>query len=441
MPIQAPDPVGSYFAGRQARQQEDYGRTRNALAEMEAQQMPTDIANRNALAQRQQQQFSAEQAQQALTQGKAAAEHIAQHAQAKAFAESQFPEFVKMAEARTGKPWQALSDQEVQQFAGNVAQQAAAKLGMSPVQQVQTIGDVNNPSAGILQKDPTTGALKQVVAPQKPDHFNEAEKGRNDRAAASIAARPTNQPASADNVEVAAQAISNYQQAPLGAYAMRSPYGQAVMARVMELNPDYQANEFGARSKAYKDFASGKQGTQVASFNRSFAHLDTLGKLSEALGNNDIQGFNKLKNSFASQTGKAAPSNFDAAKKVVADEIVKAIVGAGGGVADREEAARTINSASSPAQLAGVVETYKELIGGQLSSLQQQYEQSTGRKDFNRFLSKPVIDYARDHPLSGEQVPGGQQGGDAVRVNTPQEAMALPPGTVFMTPDGRRKVR
>jgi hypothetical protein len=222
MPIQAPDPVGSYFAGRQARQQEDYGRTRNALAEMEAQQMPTDIANRNALAQRQQQQFSAEQAQQALTQGKAAAEHIAQHPQAKAFAEAQFPAFVKMAEARTGKPWQALSDQEVQAFAGDVAQQAAAKLGLSPVRQVQTIGDVNNPSAGILQKDPTTGALKQVVAPQKPDHFNEAEAGRNRRAGEKGGA---GQFATLTPEEVATEGL------PKGTVAQRSPQGKITVIK------------------------------------------------------------------------------------------------------------------------------------------------------------------------------------------------------------------
>lgn len=34
-----------------------------------------------------------------------------------------------------------------------------------------------------------------------------------------------------------------------------------------------------------------------------------------------------------------------------------------------------------------------------------------------------------------------RQGAGPVRVNSPQEAMKLPPGTVFITPDGRRKVR
>lgn len=39
-----------------------------------------------------------------------------------------------------------------------------------------------------------------------------------------------------------------------------------------------------------------------------------------------------------------------------------------------------------------------------------------------------------------QQTTAAQPGGEA-RVNSPQEALALPPGTVFVTPDGRRKVR
>lgn len=207
------------------------------------------------------------------------------------------------------------------------------------------------------------------------------------------------------DVETVAQAIANYQQAPLGSYALRKQYGQNVMKRVMELNPDYQANEYGSRSKAYKDFGSGKLGQQVASFNRSFAHLDTLQKLSDAMGNGDVQALNKLGNYFSTQTGQAAPNNFEGAKKIVADEIVKAIVGNGGGVGDREEAAKTINSAQSPAQLAGMINTYKELLGGQLNSLGMQYSNSTGRKDFERFLTPEVADYIKAHPFS----PGADQ--------------------------------
>jgi hypothetical protein len=247
------------------------------------------------------------------------------------------------------------------------------------------------------------------------------------------------------DVETIAQAIANYQQAPLGSYALRKQYGQNVMKRVMELNPDYQSNEYGSRSKAFKDFGSGKLGQQVASFNRSFAHLDTLSKLSEALGNNDIPALNQIGNYFSKQTGQAAPNNFEGAKKIVADEIVKAIVGNGGGVGDREEAAKTINNAQSPQQLAGMIDTYKELLGGQLNSLSLQYGNSTGRKDFDRFLTPEVAEYVKAHPFGGgsspSNAPNAPPKSGPVTIKSDADFASLPSGAEFIAPDGshRRK--
>ena len=65
------------------------------------------------------------------------------------------------------------------------------------------------------------------------------------------------------------------------------------------------------------------------------------------------------------------------------DEIIKAIVGGGGALADRENAQNQISRANSPAQLAGVIQTYKNLMAGQLVSLKKQYESSTKLNDFN----------------------------------------------------------
>lgn len=170
--FQVPDIAGAYIGGRQARQQEEYGETRNALARMEAEQVPRDYAARNALIDRETQRFTAEQAREALTKGKATAEHIAQRQDAKAFA-SQFPDFINMAQSRTGKPWDALTDQEVQAFAGDVAAQSAAKLGLSPAQRPVQKETVEGPDGSILQRDPITGELKMVLgrepAPPKPD--------------------------------------------------------------------------------------------------------------------------------------------------------------------------------------------------------------------------------------------------------------------------------
>ena len=201
-------------------------------------------------------------------------------------------------------------------------------------------------------------------------------------------------------VENAAQLIANGQIAPLSGFAMKSNYGQAVMSRVKELNPAYSGATFANVKQAEQKFNVGKQGDTVRSLNVAVNHLDTLGQLSEALNNNDINMFNKIGNVYAQQTGNPIPTNFNAAKKIVADEIVKGIVGSGGGVADREEAAKSIDAANSPAQLKGVIDTYKQLLGGQLSGLKQQYEVSTGKKDFNKFISPNTQKNIGDHSQS-----------------------------------------
>jgi hypothetical protein len=169
---------------------------------------------------------------------------------------------------------------------------------------------------------------------------------------------------------------------------MRNPVAMKTMERVMQINPQYSAIDYATSKKAQSDFSVGKTGNIVRSLNVAVDHLDTLGQLADAMNNGNTQAINRVGNFVATQTGNPAPTNFAAAKKIVADEIVKAVVGAGGGVADREEAAKQISTASSPAQLKGVIKTYQKLMAGQLGGLQRQYETNTGRKDFQRFLSE-----------------------------------------------------
>ena len=192
-------------------------------------------------------------------------------------------------------------------------------------------------------------------------------------------------------IEQAAQGIAAGNLAPLSGFALARPMGQSVMARVMQINPEYSAADFGTAQKALKEFTSGKAGNQVRSFNVALAHLDTLQAASDALKNGDMIAFNKVGNYFQQQSGSPLPNNFNAVKTIVGNEIVKAIVGSGGGVEDRDKAARAVDAANSPAQLKGVIGQYKDLMKGQLNGLRQQYEASTKRKDFNKFLSPEAL--------------------------------------------------
>ena len=185
------------------------------------------------------------------------------------------------------------------------------------------------------------------------------------------------------SVKATAKLIANYEMAPLTAFALRSPWGQAVMANVSKQNPDYDATQYAGKNATVTAFDKGKQGDTTRSLNVVVQHLDLVGELGQALNNGDVQTINRLKNKFKEEFGNADVTNFDVAKGIVGDEIVKATIGYAGGMADRQNAQNQLSSAKSWDQLAGVIRTAQGLAGGQLMGLRQQYQAGTGLKNFD----------------------------------------------------------
>jgi len=143
-----------------------------------------------------------------------------------------------------------------------------------------------------------------------------------------------------------------------------------------------------AAKKALNDFTSGISARRVTANNTAINHLETMDKLAADLNNRDTRIFNAAGNAFATATGQTAPTSFDAAKQLVAAEVIKAVVSNGGGVTERQEAAQNFSRANSPQQLREVINTYRVLLGGQLESLEGQYKAGTNRDDFRtKFLT------------------------------------------------------
>jgi len=185
--------------------------------------------------------------------------------------------------------------------------------------------------------------------------------------------------------------VAHYDLAPPSTYDLAKPQNLKLMQVVSAINPNYDATNYQPIIKVKEDFASGKSATAVQSFNVMVSHLKTLNTLATALNNNDVQTINRVSNLVASQFGTAAPTSFSAAKRIVSDEIVKAVTGAAGALGDREEAQSTLDSANTPAQLSGVINTYLQLASGQLAGYRQKYQVGTGLNDFNKFLSPDTI--------------------------------------------------
>ena len=137
-----------------------------------------------------------------------------------------------------------------------------------------------------------------------------------------------------------------------------------------------------------KAFSTGKQGDTVRSINVAMSHLDTLREAAAALKNGDTPMFNRLAQTISQQTGHPAPTTFDGIKQIVGDELVKGVVGSGGGQGDREEMAKTISRVNSPGQFEAIFDNYQSLLGGQLGGLKRQYKTSTKRSDFDTHLSE-----------------------------------------------------
>ena len=155
-------------------------------------------------------------------------------------------------------------------------------------------------------------------------------------------------------------------------------------------DPVKVAQDVATADKAIKDFGTGPQGVKVTAFNTAIDHLDTLSKLGAAMQSGDIKAVNSFANTLGIQTGQPMATMFNQASRIVGGEISKAIVPGVGTKAEREESANAFNAAMSPEQLKGADAVAKKLLGGQLSSLEQQYKRTTKRSDFAEQLLSPA---------------------------------------------------
>jgi hypothetical protein len=166
--------------------------------------------------------------------------------------------------------------------------------------------------------------------------------------------------------------IGRGQMAAPNGMALRNPRMAALMAQVAQQYPEYDATTYGAKVAAARAFTSGQQGNALRSVSTANNHLDQLSKLVDALDNGQNQTVNQISNTVSAWNGGTAPTNFDAVKNIVGQEVVKAIVAGGGSAGERDEAAGTFSKAKSPQQLQQAISHYRMIMGAQQANLLEQ---------------------------------------------------------------------
>lgn len=179
-------PFRNFLAGRQARQEEQAGQQRNALAQMQltrenqlnalaanpnaspeayARLGRSDVANSltNIQNDRTDRAIATEAAQ--AKRFALAADYALNSPNPKQSLEQNFPDIV----SKVGDRWASLDDAGVRQIAQQVLEKHGPAAGIAPRVKLETFGDFKNPGAGIWTRDPVTGEPKQVSAPWRPE--------------------------------------------------------------------------------------------------------------------------------------------------------------------------------------------------------------------------------------------------------------------------------
>ena len=243
-----------------------------------------------------------------------------------------------------------------------VQQQITARQALAPKIEYQDAGGSRVPVDTNALTNPNPQPIKKTVSPDTLATLGKdyTVAGLNPDGSASAADGPT------------IDAIGQGRMAPPSGAALLNPKNRRLMDDVMAKYPDYDYTTVAAKKAAAVAFTSGKEGNSLRSIGTATKHLDMLDGMVSALDNGNTPLLNKLGNAFAAQTGSTAPTNFDAAKEIVGQEVIKGIVAGGGGVSERQEAAAALDKAKTPAQLRGVISTYKSIMGAQHESLLQQ---------------------------------------------------------------------
>jgi hypothetical protein len=183
------------------------------------------------------------------------------------------------------------------------------------------------------------------------------------------------------------RAIIEHRQLP----GQNSKSGQMLMKLAAQADPKFDAKEFKTQSGYMTALSSGQLGRTLVATNTSIDHLYTLEKTAKALKNNDTRVLNTIQNYFDKEFGGTKVTDFDAVKKIVGDEVNKAVIGGIGALADRQEIAKTLSNASSPDQLAGVIGKLKELMAGRVRAMATQYEGVVKKNDFYERYTPPEV--------------------------------------------------
>ena len=255
---------------------------------------------------------------------------------------------------------------------------AEPAMPSSPVQ-VASAAPVHIPEGMKIAGQPVTPDM--VSAPvSKPKQYNES-------AIADLDAE--------DKATV--QAMVRYDSLPSQLSARSAAHADLLRARALMYDPrdpatgypGYQPAMAAAINRGKYDWLNGPHADMARKFSVAIDHVDLLKGIIANLDNQHSVTWSRLKNAWSEEFGGTPPTNFDAAARLIANEIVGATVGTKNALGDRDEIAANFSRNKLKEQQLGVIDTYEGLMAGQLHNMERQYKNITQADDFKEKLLSP----------------------------------------------------
>ncbi len=162
-------------------------------------------------------------------------------------------------------------------------------------------------------------------------------------------------------------------------------------------------SRYAADQSIARSFGGGMAGRNLTALNTVADHVLIAREYAEALRNNDVPRANQALNRLATETGRPEIKDFNTAKTIMADEIVRLLTSTGGTEQDRKGLQELFDAMGSPEQLAGTLNVATRMVSGRLKALEQQYARNDPAKR-SEFENEMLTDTARR--VFSDQMPG-----------------------------------
>lgn len=240
-------------------------------------------------------------------------------------------------------------------------------------------------------------------------------------------------------------------------FFQKTPYGQTLMNLANMVDPKMNAATFDVRKKMRMNAeAQGPMATSNNALNTAIGHVAEISDAAQNLGNGSMPVVNAIGNWLSKASGSNKVTDFETLRDLAAREIIKVYAGAGGTGHEVEEIKNRISASNSPEQLHSQIGKIAQMLQSKIDANAQQYRNAMGHDPDMPFLTertRAIMDVLGKRAAGAYGTPMPALHGDAaapqaegsstapIKVTTPEEAMKLPPGTQFVTPDGRVKIR